>query len=46
MELDQKIRYAMLAVAGLSLVLSGLGLHLGVHIKLMDTGGIVDGQLS
>jgi len=42
MELDQKVRYAMLAVTAASMVLAGLGLHAGVHFGILDTGGVVD----
>jgi hypothetical protein len=46
MELDQKIRFALLAFTAVSIALSGFGLHVGVHVgvhlKALDPGGIVD----
>jgi len=42
MELDRKIRYAVLAVGVASLVLAGLGLHLGAHFAPLEKGGVVD----
>ena len=42
MELDRKVRYAMLALAVASAVLAGLGLHAGVHYGVMEKGGVVD----
>jgi len=42
MELDQKIRYALLGFAALSIVLAGLGLHAGIHTKALEVGGRAD----
>ena len=42
MELDQKIRYALLAFTVASLVLAGLGLHAGAHFRVLDRGGRAD----
>jgi hypothetical protein len=42
MELDQKLRYAMLAFTVASMVLAGLGLHAGMHLRALDGGGRAD----
>ncbi len=42
MELDRKIRYAVLAVGVASLVLAGIGLHVGAHFAPLEKGGVVD----
>lgn len=42
MELDQKVKYAMLAFAVASAILAGLGLHAGIHAKALDFGGGAD----
>lgn len=38
MELDSKVRYAALALAAASLVLAGLGLHAGAHLRALELG--------
>jgi hypothetical protein len=43
MELDQKIRYALFALAAASVILAGLGFHPGVHLRVLDVGGGNDG---
>ncbi len=42
MELDQKVRYALLALAVASVVLAGLGLHAGAHLRVLEGGGGAD----
>lgn len=42
MELDQKIRYAVLAFVVASAVLAGVGMHAGVHTGALDGGGVAD----
>lgn len=42
MELDQKIRYAMIALAAASLFLAGLGIHASAHVRTLDLGGGAD----
>ncbi|HEV2389504.1 MAG TPA: hypothetical protein VGS04_02150 [Nitrososphaerales archaeon] len=42
MELERKVRYVVLAVGVASLVLVGLGLHVGTHFGPLDKGGVVD----
>lgn len=42
MELDQKIRYAMIVIGATAVVLSGLGLHAGVHLKALEDAGVWD----
>lgn len=42
MELDQKVKYALLAFAIGSFVLAGLGLHLGAHLKALEDAGAWD----
>lgn len=42
MELDQKIRYAIVAFALASLVLAGVGLHSAMHLKVLEIGGGAD----
>jgi hypothetical protein len=39
MELDQKVRYALLAFAAMSVALAGLGFHAGIHIKALEFAG-------
>jgi hypothetical protein len=39
MELDQKIRYGMIALAATSVVLAGLGMHAGLHVKALEFSG-------
>lgn len=42
MELEQKIRYAMLAFAAATAVLAGLGLGPAMHMRALDGGGVAD----
>ncbi len=45
MELDQKVRYALVAFALTSAILAGLGIHtgqLGMHLKALEIGGGMD----
>ena len=46
MELDLKIRYAMLALTAVSLVLAGIGVHGAMHgaahLKALEIGGGAD----
>jgi len=45
MEIDQKVRYALIAFALASAVLAGLGLHtghLGLHLRALEGGGNAD----
>ena len=42
MDLDQKIRYVLMAFAAASVVLAGLGLHAGLHLRALDDGGVID----
>ena len=43
MELDQKVRYAMIAFAAVSVVLAGLGLHAAAgHLKALEMSGVSD----
>jgi len=46
MELDQKIRYAILALAVAGFVLAALGIHSGLHVRASDFGGGPDQPLS
>lgn len=38
MELDQKIRYGMIALAAASAAVAALGLHAGVHLRVLEGG--------
>lgn len=38
MEIDQKLRYAMFAFTAASLILAGLGIHVGAHLRVLDGG--------
>jgi hypothetical protein len=42
MGIDQKVRYAMLALAAASMILAALGLHSGAHMGVLDGGGVAD----
>jgi hypothetical protein len=42
MEFDQKVKYALIAMNIASVVLAGIGLHMGVHIKALEGGGNAD----
>jgi hypothetical protein len=42
MELDQKVRYALLALSIGSAILAGLALHAGVHMSVLEQGGRAD----
>jgi hypothetical protein len=42
MELDQKVRYSLMAFTAASVVLAGLGLHTGVHLSALEGGGVAD----
>ncbi|HUI01504.1 MAG TPA: hypothetical protein VLX56_07730 [Nitrososphaerales archaeon] len=42
MTLDQKVRYALMALAVASLLLAGLGLHMGGHLRVLEGGGNAD----
>jgi len=42
MEFDQKVRYAVLAFAIASLALAGLGIHAGLHLRVLEIGGGAD----
>ncbi len=39
MELDLKIRYALVALMIGSAILTGLGLHAGAHLRVFEIGG-------
>ena len=42
MTTDQKVRYALLALAIASAVLAAHGLHMGGHLRVLDDGGNAD----
>jgi len=45
MELDQKVRYALVAFTLASVILAGIGLHtghLGFHLRALEGGGNAD----
>ena len=45
MEIDQKVRYALVAFAFASAVLAAVGIHtghLGLHLKALEVGGGMD----
>ncbi len=42
MELDQKIRYVMFGFTAASVILAGLGLHAGLHLRALEDGGVID----
>ncbi len=42
MELDQKIRYALLAFSAASLILAAHGMHAGLHLRALEGGGRAD----
>ena len=44
MELDQKVRYALFAIAAAAFVFAEFGLLSSLHFGALDVAGIVDGS--
>lgn len=42
MELDQKVRYALVVFGAFSLFMTAHGVHAGVHLKAFEGGGNAD----